>query len=315
MNLLLKIIIFLFPFFLSAEDEPKIPELKSRVMDEASVLTESDKTAIINELKELEKSKGSQIAVLTVDTTGELTISEYGIKVAEKWKIGRKGVSDGAILIVAVKDKRMRIEVGRGLEEFLTDLRTKQIQERIIKPEFKKKNMSGGIRLGVEAMVTVAKGAELSLLDLPKKEDKGWNNSSQPKQFLFFAFFVGMVVMIFFVNSSAGMIMVSLLSTAIVFTMGLVFSGFLLGFIAAILSLIVYMLIIYFRTGNFGSGGSSSGGYHSGGGYYSSGGGFYTSGSDSGGWSGGSSGSSGSSSDSFSGGGGDFGGGGSSSDW
>lgn len=313
MRFLVKIIIFLFPFFLHGEDEPKIPELKTRVMDEAFVLTESDKTAIISELKDLEKSKGSQIAVLTVDTTGDLTISEYGIKVAEKWKIGRKGVSDGAILIVAVKDKKMRIEVGRGLEGFLTDLRTKQIQERIIKPEFKKKNMSGGIRLGVEAMVSVAKGAELSILDEPKKEDKGWNNSSQPKQFLFFAFFVGMVVMIFFVNSSSGMIMVSLLSTAIVFIMGLAFSGFLLGFIAAILSLIVYMLIIYFRTGNLGSGGSSSGGYHSGGGYYSSGGGFYTSGSDSGGWSGGSSGSG--SSDSFSGGGGDFGGGGSSSDW
>ncbi len=312
MNILLKIIIFLFPFFLYAEDEPKIPELKTRVMDEASILTESDKTAILDQLKELEKTKGSQIAVLTIHTTGDLTISEYGIKVAEKWKLGRKGVSDGAILILAVKDKRMRIEVGRGLEEFLTDLRTKQIQERIIKPEFKKKNMSGGIRLGVEAMVTVAKGAELSLLDLPKKEDKGWNNSSQPKQFLFFAFFVGLVVLIFFVNTSFGMITVSLVSTAIVFFMGLAFSGFLLGFIAAIICLIIYMIIIYFRSGSFGSGsGGSSGGGH--GGYYSSGGGFYTSGSDSGGWSGG--GSSSGSSDSFSGGGGDFGGGGSSSDW
>lgn len=311
MNLLLKIIIFLFPVFLFAEDEPKIPELKSRVMDEAFVLTESDKTAILDQLKELEKTKGSQIAVLTIDTTGDLTISEYGIKVAEKWKLGRKGVSDGAILIVAVKDKRMRIEVGRGLEEFLTDLRTKQIQERIIKPEFKKKNMSGGIRLGVEAMVTVAKGAELSLLDLPKKEDKGWNNSSQPKQFLFFAFFVGLVVLIFFVNTSFGMMMVSFVSTAIVFFMGLAFSGFLLGFIAAVISLIIYMIIIYFRSGSFGSG--SSGGGSSGSGYYSSGGGFYTSGSDSGGWSGGGSSSGGS--DSFSGGGGDFGGGGSSSDW
>ncbi|HNI95247.1 MAG TPA: TPM domain-containing protein, partial [Leptospiraceae bacterium] len=163
---MIKVLLFcfftVFPFLLSADDL-KIPALTGRIVDETFTLTEADKSALTDELKKLETEKGSQIAVLVIDTVGELGIEEYGIKVAEAWKLGRKDVSDGAILIVALKDKKMRIEVGRGLEGFLTDLRTKQIQEKIIKPEFKNGNFSGGIRQGTEAMITLARGAELPL--------------------------------------------------------------------------------------------------------------------------------------------------------
>lgn len=285
MNILLKIIIFLFPFFLYAE-ETKIPALTGRVVDETFTLTEADKAAITDELKKLETEKGSQIAVLVIDTVGELTIEEYGIKVAEAWKLGRKDVSDGAILIAALKDKKMRIEVGRGLEEFLTDLRTKQIQERIIKPEFKNGNFSGGIRQGVEAMITLARGAELPLPEETPEKMDGLSLAS----FVFALILVGLVLETRFYNY-IWRILIAGLSTYIVYWAAGQFSSFLGTVVSTSVSAFFFMLPILFRS-SWGGGGS---GY--------SGGGFFSSDSSSG------------SSGGFSGGGGSFGGGGSSSSW
>lgn len=263
---LVKIIIFLFPFFLYAEDELKLPELKTRVMDEASVLTESDKTAIINELEELEKSKGSQIALLTVDTIGKLTIEEYGIKLAEKWKLGRKDVSDGAILIVALKDRKMRIEVGRGLEGFLTDLRTKQIQERIIKPEFKSGNYSGGIRRGVEAMIAAANGAELELAEEDKKTASKEDFYSH-QQNLVILFGAGFFILRIVYYSKPVMILTAVFFSAAMLALGMMLEGLVFGLTGAGIGLLIYIIIIYFgnssssvSSGIYSSGSSGGGG-------------------------------------------------------
>lgn len=99
-----------------------VPALTGRVVDQTATLSEADRAALDSSLRDFETRKGSQIAVLIVPTTAPETIEQYSIRVAEAWKIGRKKVDDGAILLVAKNDRKLRIEVGYGLEGALTDV-------------------------------------------------------------------------------------------------------------------------------------------------------------------------------------------------
>lgn len=291
----LKIIYFfiflnVFPFLLNAEDL-KIPVLTGRVVDETFTLTEEDKSVLTEELKKLETEKGSQIAVLVINTVGGLTIEEYGIKIAEAWKLGRKDVSDGAVLIVAMKDRRMRIEVGRGLEGFLTDLKTKQIQEKIIKPEFRNGNFSGGIRKGAEAMITLAKGAELPL---PVEDPRKRTNGRLEALFVVLIIIAGLIVKAQF-HSLIGKAFVALLFTFFVYWYTDRSGSFIATVFFTSIAAILLLQSVIFPSRKRRGGTGSSGGNGGVDGFVSS--------------------SSGSGGSSFSGGGGDFGGGGSSSNW
>lgn len=145
----------------SAWAQVAVPPLKAQVTDLTATLNAAQVNALQARLAAFEQKKGSQIAVLLVPTTEPDTIEQYGIRVAEQWKLGRKGVDDGALLLIAMKDKRLRIEVGRGLEGVLPDATGKRIIDEVIVPRFKQGDFAGGIEAGIERMLKVVDGEPL----------------------------------------------------------------------------------------------------------------------------------------------------------
>jgi len=141
-----------------------VPPLTGRVTDQTSTLTAEQKTALEQTLQTFEVRKGSQIAVLIVPTTAPETIEQYALRVAEQWKLGRKKIDDGAVLVVAKTDRALRIEVGYGLEGALNDAVSKRIISEIIAPRFKQEDFYGGITAGVEQILRVVDGEPLPQL-------------------------------------------------------------------------------------------------------------------------------------------------------
>ncbi|MGH8670818.1 MAG: TPM domain-containing protein [Burkholderiales bacterium] len=141
--------------------EVAVPALKTRVTDLTATLTSDQQDSLEQQLAAFEARKGSQIAVLLVPTTQPETIEQYALRVAESWKLGRQGVDDGALLLVALKDHTLRIEVGYGLEGALNDATAKRIIEEIIVPHLKQGDYSTAIRAGVERMIAVVDGEPL----------------------------------------------------------------------------------------------------------------------------------------------------------
>src|SRR5277367_3342472 len=138
-----------------------VPTLSGRVVDQTGTLSSGDIASLTQTLKDFEARKGSQIAVLIVPTTAPETIEQYSIRVAEAWKVGRKKVDDGAILLVAKNDRKLRIEVGYGLEGALNDVTSKRIIDEIITPKFRNGDFAGGISAGVERIIGVVDGEPL----------------------------------------------------------------------------------------------------------------------------------------------------------
>ncbi len=122
-----------------------VPPLKARVTDLTGTLSAQQQTALEQTLAAFEARKGSQIAVLIVPTTQPETVEQYALRVEETWKLGRKGVDDGALLVVAKDDRKLRIEVGYGLEGVLPDAIAKRIIAEDITPRFKQGDFYGGI--------------------------------------------------------------------------------------------------------------------------------------------------------------------------
>ncbi|HVW69797.1 MAG TPA: YgcG family protein [Steroidobacteraceae bacterium] len=145
----------------TAPEQIPIPPLTARVTDLTGTLTTAQIQALVQTLQSFEARKGGQIAVLIVPTTRSETIEQFGIRLAESWKLGRKGIDDGAILIVAKNDRTVRIEVGYGLEGALNDATCKRIISEIIIPRFRKGDFEGGIRDGVDRMIRVVEGEPL----------------------------------------------------------------------------------------------------------------------------------------------------------
>jgi uncharacterized protein len=138
-----------------------VPPLTGRVVDQTGTLSADDIAGLTQTLKGLELRKGSQIAVLIVPTTDPETIEQYSIRVAEAWKVGRKKVDDGALLVIAKNDHKLRIEVGYGLEGALTDVTSQRIIDEIITPKFKNGDFAGGISAGVDRIIGVIDGEPL----------------------------------------------------------------------------------------------------------------------------------------------------------
>src|ERR1700737_961092 len=146
-----------------------VPPLTGRVVDQTGTLSSGDIDRLTQTLKNLELRKGSQVAVLIVPTTQPETIEQFSIRVADAWKIGRKKIDDGAILVVAKDDRRLRIEVGYGLEGALPDVTTKRIIDEIITPKFRSGDFSGGISAGVDRIIGVIDGEPLPAPE-PRRE-------------------------------------------------------------------------------------------------------------------------------------------------
>lgn len=144
----------------AARAEMSVPPV-ARVTDLAGALPAPVRQALAQRLADLEARKGSQLAVLVIPTTRPEAIEQYGIRVAEAWKLGRKGLDDGAILLVARDDREVRIEVGYGLEGALSDLVSKRIIDEAILPRFRQGDLAGGIEAGVDRMIRVVDGEAL----------------------------------------------------------------------------------------------------------------------------------------------------------
>jgi len=277
-----------------------VPPLVGRVVDQTGTLSSGDVATLNQTLRNFEARKGSQIAVLIVPTTDGEAIEQFSLRVAETWKIGRKKIDDGALIVVAKNDRHLRIEVGYGLEGALTDVTSKRIIDEVITPKFKSGDFAGGVSAGVNRIIRVIDGEKL-----PGVEPQHWQAPSllshiDPVFALFVLFGFGAImrnvlgallgatvtggvvgVLAWFISGSVG---AALLATVMVFMMALV---------AEILAA-ANQGSAKGRRGRSGWGDSSS--------------------SSGGSWSSGSSSSSSSSSDSG-GGGGSFGGGGASGSW
>ena len=132
------------------------------MVDQTGTLSAGDIASLTQTLKDLETRKGSQIAVLIVPTTDGEAIEQFSLRVAEAWKIGRKKIDDGALLVIAKNDRRLRIEVGYGLEGALTDVTTKRIIDEDITPKFKAGDFAGGVSAGVDRMIRVDQWREIA---------------------------------------------------------------------------------------------------------------------------------------------------------
>ena len=278
-----------------------VPPLSGRVVDQTGTLRSDDVASLTQTLKNFEVRKGSQIAVLIVPTTDGEAIEQFSLRVAEAWKIGRKRVDDGALLVIAKNDRHLRIEVGYGIEGALTDATTKRIIDEDITPKFKAGDFSGGISAGVERMIKVIDGEKL-----PAPAPPQWHGPNPLDYIDPFNPFV--LVLLFF----GGAFLRSILGRLI----GSIANGGIIGLLAwlAVGSLAASILagVVIFAISMLAESFASAGPPVRGRGGYSGGG--WSGGSSGGSWSGGSSGSS-SDSGGFSGGGGSFGGGGASGSW
>ncbi len=138
-----------------------VPALTGHVVDLTGTFSAEQKQSLSQTLASFEARKGSQLSVLIVPTTAPESIEQFGIKVADKWKLGRKKIDDGVILIIAKNDHTLRIEVGYGLEGALTDALSKRIIDQTIVPRFKEQDFYGGITQGVQQIIRVVDGEQL----------------------------------------------------------------------------------------------------------------------------------------------------------
>ena len=139
----------------------EVPFLAARVNDLASIVPQPVRERLETQLQDLERRTGAQVAVLTVDSLDGDSIEDFAVRVFQTWKLGRRGVDDGALFVVARQERRMRIEVGYGLEERLTDARSRHILDNIVRPHFRDGNFGPGIQAGIDAILATIEGAPL----------------------------------------------------------------------------------------------------------------------------------------------------------
>src|SRR5450631_4502416 len=142
----------------AAAASPEIPYLTGRVVDNAEILKPETRERLTAKLKAHEQATGNQIAVLTIPTINGQAVEEYSTKVFDNWKLGKKDVSNGVLVVVVPNDHKMRIEVGYGLEGTLTDVAASRIIRNVMTPRFKANVYDQGIELGVAAIVAQLEG-------------------------------------------------------------------------------------------------------------------------------------------------------------
>jgi uncharacterized protein len=289
------LIVLALGWALAAAAEVAVPPLTGRVVDRTGTLSSQDIAALTEKLRAYEERKGSQIAVLLVPTTQPETIEQYSIRVAEAWKIGRKKIDDGAILVIAKNDRRLRIEVGYGLEGSLTDATSRRIIAEDVTPKFRTGDFAAGVNAGVDRIIRVIEGEQLPAPEPPHWQSPGLTDQLENSlPFLLLA-----VLMIGgFLRAMLGRLFGSAATGGLV---GL-FAWMTIGSAGVAVFLGLAAFFVAFVIGAFSMPG--------GGGYGYPGGRSRRGGWSGGGWSGGSGSGGG-----FSGGGGGFGGGGASGNW
>jgi uncharacterized protein len=282
----------------AAQDLVAVPKLERRVTDLTGTLSAEQIATLDQRLAAFERTKGSQIAVLMVPTTKPETIEQYGIRVADAWKVGRAKVDDGLILIVAKNDQRLRIEVGYGLEGVVPDAVARRVIREIIAPHFLAGDFYGGINDGVDRLIKLIEGEPLPPPPAAKAKP-------QPASEAYEQYFVILLVFTVIVGGVLtrllGRFFGATATGGIAGGLALLIAGTLFAAIAAGLLAFVFSLLFggaggMVSRGRRGGWGGPVGGW---------GGGSWGGGGGGGGWSGGG----------WSGGGGGFGGGGASGSW
>jgi uncharacterized protein len=146
---------------LQAQSLVAVPPLTARVIDQTGTLSTTEQSALEARLAALEQRKGSQIAVLLVPTTSPEALEQYSLRVVEAWKLGRKDVDDGVLVLVAKDDRAVRIEVGYGLEGAIPDATGKRVIDEYILPRFRAGDYPGGISAGVDRLIGLVDGEAL----------------------------------------------------------------------------------------------------------------------------------------------------------
>ena len=255
-----------------------VPPLTGRITDQTATLTAEQKASLEQTLQAFEARKGSQLAVLIVPTTTPETIEQYALRVAEKWKLGRKKIDDGAILVVAKSDRAMRIEVGYGLEGALNDATSKRIISETITPRFKEGDLYGGITAGVNQIIRVVDGEPL-----PQPDGKRAGGIANIQQYVPVIFILALVVG-GALRAALGRLPGALVTGGAVAVVAWLFAGAVsVALVAGVIALLFTLLsggmgamggygVGGHRGGGFGTGGFGGGGFGGGGGGFGGGG-------------------------------------------
>ncbi len=252
-----------------------IPPLSSRVTDEVGVLGSSQTQELEQLLKSIEDSKGAQVAILIVRTTKPEEPEQYALRVVEAWKLGRKGVDDGALLLLAIEDRRSRLEVGYGLEGAITDALSKRILDEVLRPHLREGRYHQGLLAAVSAIKQLIDGE-----DLPQRSQENGSTEHFPALIIALVF-VGLAIRLLLKMFMKGPY-ATISAIGLVFFLGTFAVSIIVGLIA---SFILSQLTLQGsgRYISIGSRGSSTGGWSSGGGW-SGGGGSFGGGGASGSW-------------------------------
>lgn len=258
-------------------DEVAVPPLAARVTDLTGTLTAAQQSALESRLQTFEAQKGSQVTVLIVPTTQPEAIEQYSIRVVEQWKLGRKKIDDGVLLLVAKDDRKLRIEVGYGLEGVLPDAIARRIIAEDIAPRFKQGDFHGGIEAGVNRILAVIQG---EALPPPQRHANGNASLESYFPFLLFGALIGGSILRRMLGVFPGALANGGLTGLAVFLLG---GGMMF---ALFLGIMAFVLALSGGRG-WGGGGFSSGGFGGGsfgGGGFSGGGGGFGGGGASGRW-------------------------------
>jgi len=254
-----------------------VPPLAARVTDLTGSLTSPQRAALEQSLGAFEARKGAQLAVLMVPTTQPETVEQYAVRVEESWKLGRKGVDDGVLLLVAKNDRKLHIEVGYGLEGVLPDAIAKRIIDEDIVPRFRQGDFYGGLRAGTDRIMQVVEGEPLPPPRAPAKAQRLSGHLDWLIPAIMVLFFVGGILRLIFGRFLGSGVMAGI-------------AGFIAWTVAGSLVVALLIALFIFVTGLFGSvarpgyggwGGGFGGGGFGGGGF--GGGGFGGGGGSSGG--------------------------------
>ncbi|MFC4252562.1 TPM domain-containing protein [Sinimarinibacterium flocculans] len=250
----------------------------ARVTDQTGTLSRAQQQALSDRLAAFEQAKGSQIAVLVLPTTEPETIEQYAIRVAEAWRLGRRGVDDGALLLVAMRDRAVRIEVGYGLEGAIPDAIAKRVIEEVILPRFRAGDLPGGIEAGVDRLIGLVDGEPLPEPDTRRTGSRGEAPAALPVLF-FVALALGQGLRRALGPAFAGLIVGGLSFVLIWWLVGV-------AFFAALVGVAVFFTTLVGMRGGFHGGGAGRGGFGGGGfgGGFSGGGGGFGGGGASGRW-------------------------------
>lgn len=221
-------------FHVHAELVP-IPTLQHRVTDLTQTLSADQQTVLEQKIAAFEHEKGSQIAVLIVPTTQPEVIEQYSIRVADAWKLGREKEDDGVLIVVAKNDRKMRIEVGYGLEGAIPDLIAKRVITEVMAPPFKQGDFYGGITKAVDTLIGLISGEQLPA---PTKQNNQGSFTDFLPLLLIGGLILGGLLRAIFGDFFGGMLNGgAIVMLALFFGVGL-FIALLLGVVAFVLTLI-----------------------------------------------------------------------------